>query len=122
MNGISYLADTNCFIYLLDEHPLLLPFAESNWAYSFITEMEILSKKGITLKQDTLIRKMLASCTKVDHNQTITELTIKLRRRYSLKLPDAIIAATAQYLHTPLLTADKAFAQIKEIDCFIIEI
>ena len=122
MIGINYVADTNCFIYLLDEHPLLLPFAESNWAYSFITEMEILSKKGITLKQESLIRKMLASCSKVEHNQAITELTIKLRRKYAVKLPDAIIAATAQYLSIPLLTADKAFAQIKEIDCFIIEI
>lgn len=84
--------------------------------------MEILSKKGITMKQDTLIRQMLASCSKVDHNQAITELTIKLRRKYSLKLPYAIIAASAQYIHCPLLTADKAFAQIKEIDCFILEI
>jgi hypothetical protein len=122
MSGLSYLADTNCFIYLLDENPLLLPFAEDNWAYSFITEMEILSKKGITLKQDSLIRKMLASCSRVDHNQAITELTIKIRRKYSVKLPDAIIAASAQYLSIPLLTADKAFAQIKEIDCFIVEI
>ena len=65
---------------------------------------------------------MLASCSKVDHNQAITELTIKLRRKYSLKLPYAIIAASAQYIHCPLLTADKAFAQIKEIDCFILEI
>ena len=121
MSGINYLADTNCFIYLLDEHPLLLPFAENGWAFSFITEMEILSKKGITMKQDTLIRQMLASCSKVDHNQAITELTIKLRRKYSLKLPDAIIAASAQYINAPILTADKAFAQIKEIDCFILE-
>jgi predicted nucleic acid-binding protein len=122
MNGISYLADTNCFIYLLDEHPLLLPFAQSRWAYSFITEMEILSKKGIILKHDAVIRQMLASCTKAGHNQAITDLTIKLRRKYSLKLPDAIIAATAQALDIPLLTADKGFAPIKEIDCFILEL
>ena len=113
MNGINYLSDTNCFVYLLDENPLLLPFTKSGWAYSFITEMEVLSKKNITLKQDSIIRQMLAACFKIDHNQTITELTIKLRRKYSLKLPDAIIAASAQYMQLPLLTADKAFAQIK---------
>jgi len=122
MNGINYLSDTNCFVYLLDENPLLLPFTKSGWAYSFITEMEVLSKKNITLKQDSIIRQMLAACFKIDHNQTITELTIKLRRKYSLKLPDAIIAASAQYMQLPLLTADKAFAQIKEIDCFILEL
>jgi len=37
-------------------------------------------------------------------------------------MPDAIIAATARYLNIPLLTADKAFSQINEIDCFILEI
>ena len=122
MSGINYLADTNCFIYLLDENPLLLPFVENRWAYSFVTEMEILSKKGITLKQDVIIRQMLASCVKVEHNQMITELTIQLRRKYSLKLPDAIIAGSAQYLEIPILTADRAFARIKEIDCLILEV
>lgn len=122
MSGVSYLADTNCFIYLLDENPLLLPFAQNNWAYSFITEMEVLSKKGMTLKQDNIIRHMLAACSKIQHNQEITELTIKLKRKYSLKLPDAIIAASAQYMQLPLLTADKAFSQLKEIDCFILEL
>ena len=122
MSGISYFADTNCYIYLLDENPLLLPFAEFDWGYSFITEIELLSKRGISMKQDILIRKMLASCDKAEYNQTIGELTIKIRRKYSLKVPDAIIAATAQYLQTPLLTADKEFAKVKEIDCFILEI
>jgi predicted nucleic acid-binding protein len=122
MSGIEYFADTNCFIYLLDEHPLLLQFAESRWIYSYITEMELLSKKGLTLKQDNIIRQMLATCSKYGHTQPITELTILLRRKYPLKLPDAVIAATAQYLNLPLLTADKAFGAIKEIDCFILEL
>jgi predicted nucleic acid-binding protein len=121
MSGINYLADTNCFIYLLDENPLLLPFAESRWAYSFITEIELLSKKGLTAKDDTLIRKMLATCYRFGHNQTITELSILLRRKYSIKLPDAIIAATAQSLQVPLLSADNVFSKIKEIDSFILE-
>jgi len=45
MNGIKYLADTNCFIYLLDENPIILPFVNDGWAFSYITEMELLSKK-----------------------------------------------------------------------------
>lgn len=121
MSGINYLADTNCFIYLLDENPLLLPFLERRWGYSFITEMELLSKKGLTIKQDGIIRSMLSSCSRISHTQEITELTIKIRRKYSLKLPDAIIAASALSLETPLLTADREFARIKEIDCIILE-
>jgi len=121
MIGIDYLADTNCFIYLLDENPILLPFLESAWAFSYITEMEILSRKGLTLKEDALIRTLLATCMKIGHQQEIAEMTIKLRRKYPIKLPDAIIAATAQFSQIPILTADKGFAQIKEIDCLIID-
>ncbi len=96
MNGIKYLADTNCFIYLLDENPLLLPFAADDWAFSYITEIELLSKKGISISEDALIREMLETCYKVNHSQTLTELAIKLKRTNNIKLPDAIIAASAQ--------------------------
>jgi predicted nucleic acid-binding protein len=122
MSGIKYLADTNCFIYLLEENSLLLPFAEDLWAFSFITEMELLSKKGITNYEDTIIRKLLSTCIKINHTQTITDLTIELRRKEGLKLPDAIIAATAKYLNLPLLTADKDFSKIKDIDCLLLDI
>lgn len=46
MNGINYLVDTNCFIYLLEENPLIIPFTNNGWAYSFITEIELLSHKS----------------------------------------------------------------------------
>ena len=91
MSGIDYLADTNCFIYLLDKNPVVLPFIDGAWAFSYITEMEILSKKGLSSKEDALIRNMLHACLKIEHQQSISEFTIKLRRKYSIKLPDAIV-------------------------------
>ncbi len=112
MNGIKYLADTNCFIYLLDENPMLLPFASEGWAFSYITEIELLSKKGISPNEDALIREMLDTCYKVSHSQSLTDLSIELKRTNSIKLPDAIIAASAQLLRLPLLTADKGFSNI----------
>ncbi len=42
MNGNKYLADTNAFIYLLSKHPALDPLLDSQWYYSFITEIELL--------------------------------------------------------------------------------
>jgi len=121
MSGIDYLADTNCFIYLLDENPLLLPFASNNWAYSYITEIELLSKKGISPKEDALIRAMLDICYKINHSQLLTDLAIELKRTNNIKLPDAIIAASAQLMRLPLLTADKGFANIQGIDCIILD-
>jgi len=57
----------------------------------------------------------------VDINKQIKDITIKFKRKYAIKLPDAIIAATAQYLGTPLLSADKDFLSIKEINFIVYE-
>jgi len=121
MNGIKYFADTNCFIYLLDENPLMLPFLADNWAYSYITEIELLSKKNITNYEETLIKEVLNSCYKVSHSQPLTELIINLKRNNNIKIPDAIIAASAQLLQIPLITADKEFAKLTDIDCVILD-
>lgn len=122
MNGIKYFVDTNCFIYLLNENPLIVSFAQEEWAFSYITEIELLSKKNLDENEDFLIRSMLSTCYKVEHNQQISEIAIKLKRENNIKLPDAIIAASAQLLRLPLLTADKDFSKIKNIDCIILNL
>ena len=38
-----------------------------------------------------------------------------------MKLPDAVIAATALYLDIPILTADKDFAKIKNLDLLLLK-
>ena len=83
--------------------------------------MKLLSKKGRGKQEDVLIREMLSICVRVNHNQNITDLTMELRHNERLKLPHAIIAATAQYLNLPFLMADKSFSKIKSIDCFLLE-
>jgi len=39
----------------------------------------------------------------------------------SLKLPDAIIVATAYFFDMPLLTADRDFLKVKEADIILYE-
>src|ERR1700679_1649210 len=107
--------------YLLNENPLILPFALDNWAFSYITEIELLCKKEISKNEDFLIREMLDSCFKINHSQQISELVITLKRTNNIKIPDAIIAATAQLLQFPLITADKGFASINNLDCIILD-
>jgi len=122
MNGIEYLADTNCFIYFLDEHPAFSSFVYDNWAYSYITEIELLSKSSLTTEQDNIIRALLTSCIKFEHNQFISDIAITIRKKYKFKLADAIIAATAQFYDIPLLTVDKEFSKIKGFNCIILDI
>ncbi|OOQ59215.1 PIN domain-containing protein [Mucilaginibacter pedocola] len=122
MNGINYIVDTNCFIYLLDENPVILPFINDGWAFSYITEIELLSKRLMSQHEDFMIREMLASCFKINHSQLLTDIVINLRRKYKIKIPDAIIAASSQLLQLPLITVDTDFSNISEIDCIILKL
>jgi predicted nucleic acid-binding protein len=45
-----------------------------------------------------------------------------LKRKYHIKLPDAVIAATCLVFDIPLVTADKGFSKISELDLILIEI
>lgn len=47
-------------------------------------------------------------------------LTIELLQTVNIKLPDAIIAATALYLDLPLLTFDADFSRIPNLKLFIL--
>ena len=50
-----------------------------------------------------------------DVNPAIKELAAQLRRNYSMKLADAIVAATALHLNIPLLTTDGGFERLKDV-------
>ncbi|WP_211235260.1 PIN domain-containing protein [Runella zeae] len=53
--------------------------------------------------------------TLIDINTGIKEITKQIRRNYRLKLPDAIVAATAIFLGIALISADNHFKQVKEL-------
>ena len=116
-----YFADTSTFIYLLDKHPALELLLESDWIYSFITEIELQSKPNIKPKEIKVIKEVLSACKKVIHVDAINEITIQIKRKYKTKLPDALIAASAIMLGIPLLTFDKGFSKIKELDLVLLE-
>lgn len=122
MSGNRTLADTNAFIYLLRKHPAIKPLIDTVWGYSFITKIELLGKPGITQKEIDTVKQMLESCFIVPHSETINELAIKLKQDYHLKIPDALIAATAINSDIPLITADKDFTKIQELDIILIEL
>lgn len=48
-------------------------------------------------------------------DESIKEQAILFRKKYLLKIPDSIIAATAFSLDIPLVTSDKQFKQIIEL-------
>jgi len=51
----------------------------------------------------------------VNLNEEIKGMTIEIRKKYSLKLPDSIIVATAIIENAVLVTADRQLNKIQEL-------
>ena len=88
---------------------------------SFVTELELLSYPGLTGVEEKIINQFIADCIVIDINKEIKSRTIEMRRQFHLKLPDAIIAATAVYLKQPLITADSDFKNLNDLNLILYE-
>lgn len=106
--------DTNVVLYFLGGR-LVAPLPAGKYFVSVITEIESLSYSPISASEEAQIRNFMANITVVAIEVKIKELTIALRKKYRLRLPDAIIAATAQSLNAILLTNDSTLAKLAEI-------
>ena len=108
MNGDKFVVDTNIILYILSGEKIISRYLFQQKLYtSIVTEIELLSFPGLTSKEEEQIKLFL--------DESIKEQAILLRRTYSLKLPDSIIAATAVSLDLPLVKSDKQFKKIKEL-------
>lgn len=122
MSGNKLFVDTNILLYFLDgDQEVIEMISDKELVISFINELELLSFPKISADSEETIKGLLKNCTIVDITQEIKDLTIEFRRKSKLKLPDAIVAATAFYLQLPLLTADKQFRKVEELEVIIYE-
>ncbi len=109
----AILCDTCIIIDFLNENSLLLynqQQAEKILMVNSIIEMELL--QGAHNKHELrMIEKKLNTFTRLDMQQDIFDLAIRLLRKYGLShglmLPDAVIAATAVFYNIPLLTYNR---------------
>ena len=122
MSGNKYLADTNAFILLLSKHPSLESLQGTEWMYSFVTEIELLSKPDLSLREEKAVQNLLAVARKVPHLEAMDGLAIEIRKKFRLKIPDAIIAATSVLMDMPLITADTDFLKVSSLDIVFIDL
>lgn len=112
MSGVKYLLDTNFVLGMLKSTPDVLAMVTSaglmahQCAFSAVTRMELLGYPGITTNEDALIRQRLAQFTYLAISTAVEDMAIELRRSRRVKLPDALIAATALCHGLELLTMD----------------
>ena len=122
MSGNKLFIDTNIAIYLLDGDESLAGILHQKKIYiSFITQLELLGYSGITKEEEEQIEIFLQNCTIIDINNQIKTEVIRLRRNYSLKLPDSIVAATSLFLDIPLFTSDIDFKRMEELNLMLYE-
>jgi predicted nucleic acid-binding protein len=121
MNGIDFFADTNFLIHVHEGNPATEPFLDYNFAVSYISEIELLGVFSINKIQQDAMKELLEDCIIIEMNQQIKELCIKLKQKYKIKIPDAIIAASSIVYGLPFITSDADFKQIKELNLIFIE-
>lgn len=122
MSGRSFLIDTNIALYQLMGNITISEILDGAKLYvSFITELELLGYKGISAKEQLTVKRFLDECIIIDINDEIKNQTIAIKQKYQMKLPDSIIAATSIYAEIALLTADKGFLKISELNLALYE-
>ncbi|MGN6247705.1 MAG: type II toxin-antitoxin system VapC family toxin [Ginsengibacter sp.] len=116
MNGGRFLLDTNIILYILSGDDTIAKYVQNQILYtSIICEIELLSYKILTLSQEKEIKKFLKEFRVISIDDSIKDISIELRKIYSLKIPDAIVAATSIHLGLTLVTADKEFKKISDL-------
>lgn len=122
MNGIDLFVDTNILIDLSEGKHQISNYLDGNSIHiSVITEIELLGWSRISQAHKEFFKQLIEECHVMDLTSTVKNLTIELKQKHKIKLPDAVIAASALFLDVPLLTRDVAFEKIKSLNLLIIE-
>ncbi len=111
MRGKRYLFDTNALVALLQGHTGLLALTqEADWiGVSVINVLEFLGFNGLRDTDRTLFLELVSRIEVIDvsyADQTLIESIINLRQGRAIKLPDAIILASAASQNATLVTRD----------------
>ncbi|MCF8234146.1 MAG: type II toxin-antitoxin system VapC family toxin [Bacteroidales bacterium] len=106
MNGIDKLLDSNILIYLSKKLLKLSSFSKpgDRILISVITYMEVLGYPFKTKKEEKLVKSICDSLEVIYLDQNIVHEVIRIRKSAKIKLPDAIIAASAIVNHSELIT------------------
>ncbi|HUM53370.1 MAG TPA: type II toxin-antitoxin system VapC family toxin [Chitinophagales bacterium] len=98
---MNYLLDTNVVINYLDGSlpvsgmQLLNTIVDDAPMISIITKMETLGYNFTSIDEQTTLETFINGSTILDLNNDIVNKTIDIKKGKKIKLPDAIIAATA---------------------------
>jgi predicted nucleic acid-binding protein len=110
------LLDTNVALYLLGGR-LAEPLPAGSYGISVITEMELLAWPSLTADEEQKVRDFLRHLTLCELTSVIRANAVRLRKDQHLKLPDAVVCATAIEFGVELWTNDKTLAKVPGLTC-----
>ena len=118
------LLDSNTIIYLSKGMIDIDTVLEKNdhYAISVITYMEVLGYKFNSNSEEEIIKKLLALFDILYIDETIAEVVIDIRKAKQVKLPDAIICATAIVNDSILITSDIRLKTIENLKFKILDV
>ncbi len=118
--GTQYLIDTNVILEYLsgslpsDAHLFVESALNNDFNVSVINRIEILGHESATKELTEFMDLAITHSI----TQEIEEQTINIRKQKKIKLPDAIIAATAIALNLTLVSRNiKDFQNIQNLHC-----
>ena len=108
--AMTGLLDTNVALYLLGGR-LAEALPAGTYGVSVITEMELLAWPSLTTKEEENVREFLTQLVICELTPSIRNRAVRLRREQRLRLPDAIVCATAMDFAMELWTNDTKSVQ-----------
>ncbi|MBI4653288.1 type II toxin-antitoxin system VapC family toxin [Candidatus Kuenenbacteria bacterium] len=110
---MQYALDTNSILYYLrnqkklDKNFMSIVEGSNLISLSIITKIELFSYPALQINEEAEIKGFIKDFIINELDDEIVEQTIKIRKKYKLKLPDAIIGATALVNNLVLITHNK---------------
>jgi len=121
----KYLIDTNILIYYFadaiphKEVTIVEEIFKESFGISIITKIEFLGWGKHTKEGYEKAKEFLGYAKTIQLNNKIAELSIELKRKCKIKLPDAVIAATARYMDLILVTRNsKDFEDVDGLEIY----
>ena len=128
MERTNYLIDTNVAIYYFglalstESEKFMDQILVKRYFISVINRIELLGFKKLNENESNALSSFISNSVVLDLEEDIILETIEIRKKYSLKLPDAIIAATCLVNNCSLITHNiKDFVEIKELKLVNVE-
>lgn len=113
------LLDTNVFIYLANGTIDIDKIKQDIIGFASITKIEALGYSQITVAEQQYLDALFSECEQLNLVESVISTAIKLRQQTSMKLGDAIIAATALENNCELYTAnEKDFSHVDNLRVF----